>query len=258
VTTVLKTEDLRKQFGELTAVDGVSIEIDDSEITSIIGPNGAGKTTFYNLLTGVLQPTDGAIWLQSGTGGGDLVEITDAEPHEVAQAGLSRSYQITNIFEGLTVRENVRVARISHEKTRLDFRSRATGDESLEADIEELLELTGLTDIADTPCDTLSHGEKRTVEIALALAIEPNVFLMDEPTAGMNPTEVTEIVSLIRELDADLDATFVVTEHNMDVVTDISDRIVVLAEGSILAEGTPGDVLTDERVTEAYLGSDSV
>jgi len=258
VTTVLKTEDLRKQFGELTAVDGVSIEIDDSEITSIIGPNGAGKTTFYNLLTGVLQPTDGAIWLQSGTGGGDLVEITDAEPHEVAQAGLSRSYQITNIFEGLTVRENVRVARISHEKTRLDFRSRATGDESLEADIEELLELTGLTDIADTPCDTLSHGEKRTVEIALALAIEPNVFLMDEPTAGMNPTEVTEIVSLIRELDEDLDATFVVTEHNMDVVTDISDRIVVLAEGSILAEGTPGDVLTDERVTEAYLGSDSV
>jgi len=258
VTTVLKTEDLRKQFGELTAVDGVSIEIDDSEITSIIGPNGAGKTTFYNLLTGVLQPTDGAIWLQSGTGGGDLVEITDAEPHEVAQAGLSRSYQITNIFEGLTVRENVRVARISHEKTRLDFRSRATGDESLEADIEELLELTGLTDIADTPCDTLSHGEKRTVEIALALAIEPNVFLMDEPTAGMNPTEVTEIVSLIRELDADLDATFVVTEHNMDVVTDISDRIVVLAEGAILADGTPEDVLTDERVTEAYLGSDSV
>jgi len=258
VTTVLKTEDLRKQFGELTAVDGVSIEIDDSEITSIIGPNGAGKTTFYNLLTGVLQPTDGAIWLQSGTGGGDLADITDAEPHEVAQAGLSRSYQITNIFEGLTVRENVRVARISHENTRLDFRSRATGDESLEVDIEELLELTGLTDIADTSCDTLSHGEKRTVEIALALAIEPNVFLMDEPTAGMNPTEVTEIVSLIRELDEDLDATFVVTEHNMDVVTDISDRIVVLAEGSILAEGTPGDVLTDERVTEAYLGSDSV
>ncbi|EMA66360.1 ABC transporter [Halorubrum aidingense JCM 13560] len=262
MTTVLKTESLRKQFGELTAVDDVSIEIDDGDITSIIGPNGAGKTTFYNLLTGVLQPTAGSIWLRSGDGatddGGGLREITDAEPHEVAQAGLSRSYQITNIFEGLTVRENVRVARISHERTRLDFRSRATGDEAIEADIEELLELTGLTDIADTPCDTLSHGEKRTVEIALALAIEPDVFLMDEPTAGMNPTEVTEIVSLIRELDADLDATFVVTEHNMDVVTDISDRIVVLAEGSILADGTPDDVLTDERVTEAYLGSDSV
>ncbi|ELZ40288.1 ABC transporter [Halorubrum californiense DSM 19288] len=257
MTTVLKTEDLRKRFGELTAVDDVSIEIDDDKITSIIGPNGAGKTTFYNLLTGVLQPTSGSIWLRS-EGGGELADVTDAEPHEVAQAGLSRSYQITNIFEGLTVRENVRVARISHEGTRLDFRSRATADESVEADIEELLDLTGLTDIADTPCDTLSHGEKRTVEIALALAIEPNVFLLDEPTAGMNPTEVTEIVSLIRELDADLDATFVVTEHNMDVVTDISDRIVVLAEGAILADGSPEDVLTDERVTEAYLGSDSV
>ena len=275
MTTVLKTEDLRKQFGELTAVDDVSIEIDDSEITSIIGPNGAGKTTFYNLLTGVLRPTSGSIWLGGGESDGDvggpadgdrdsdgghagLREITDAEPHEVAQAGLSRSYQITNIFEGLTVRENVRVARISHADTRLDFRSRATADEALEADIEELLEITGLTEIADTPCDTLSHGEKRTVEIALALAIEPNVFLMDEPTAGMNPTEVTEIVSLIRDLDADLDATFVVTEHNMDVVTDISDRIVVLAEGAILADGTPEDVLTDERVTEAYLGSDNI
>jgi len=257
VTTVLKTEDLRKQFGELIAVDDVSIEIDDDKITSIIGPNGAGKTTFYNLLTGVLQPTAGSIWLRSGADA-ELTDITDAVPHDVAQAGLSRSYQITNIFEGLTVRENIRVARISHEKSRLDFRSRADGDESVEADIEELLELTGLTHIADTSCDTLSHGEKRTVEIALALAIEPNVFLMDEPTAGMNPTEVTEIVSLIRELDADLDATFVVTEHNMDVVTDISDRIVVLAEGAVLADGTPDDVLTDERVTEAYLGSDSV
>ena len=257
MTTVLKTEDLRKQFGELTAVDGVSIEIDDGEITSIIGPNGAGKTTFYNLLTGVLRPTAGSIWLRNDDEGG-LADITDAEPHEVAQAGLSRSYQITNIFEGLTVRENVRVARISHEGTRLDFRSRATDDEALEADVEGLLGLTGLTDIADTPCDTLSHGEKRTVEIALALAIEPDVFLMDEPTAGMNPTEVTEIVSLIRELDAGLDATFVVTEHNMDVVTDISDRIVVLAEGAVLADGTPEDVLTDDRVTEAYLGSDSV
>lgn len=275
MTTVLKTEDLRKQFGKLTAVDDVSIEVDDGDITSIIGPNGAGKTTFYNLLTGVLQPTAGSIWLRSDDGGtgdsggaaaengdpggtdGGLRDITDAEPYEVAQAGLSRSYQITNIFEGLTVRENVRVARISHEGSRLDFRSRASADEEREADVAEVLELTGLADIADAPCDTLSHGEKRTVEVALALAIEPNVLLMDEPTAGMNPTEVTEIVSLIRDLDADLDTTFVVTEHNMDVVTDISDRIVVLAEGSVLADGTPEDVLNDDRVTEAYLGGDT-
>lgn len=255
MTTVLKTEDLRKQFGDLVAVDDVSLEIEGDDITSIIGPNGAGKTTFYNLLTGVLQPTSGSIWLRKD---GDLAEITDAPPHEVARSGLSRSYQITNVFEGLTVRENLQVARISHEGRTLDLRSRAGADEQLNEDVEELLTLTNLSEMADRSCDELSHGEKRSVEIALALAIDPTVFLLDEPTAGMNPTETTEIVDLIRQLDQDIDTTFVVTEHNMDVVTDISDRIVVLAEGAVLADGDPQDVLTDERVTEAYLGSEAV
>ncbi|MCH7660176.1 MAG: ABC transporter ATP-binding protein [Euryarchaeota archaeon] len=254
MTTVLKTEELRKQFGDLVAVDDVSLEIGGEEITSIIGPNGAGKTTFYNLLTGVLEPSSGSIWLGKE---GDLREITDDPPHEVARNGLSRSYQITNIFEGLTVRENVQVARITHEGRTFDFRSRAAKDEELNEDVDELLALTNLTELAETPCETLSHGEKRNVEIALALAIEPTVFLLDEPTAGMNPTETREIVSLIRELDEDIDATFVVTEHNMDVVTDISDRIVVLAEGAVLADGEPREVLSDERVTEAYLGSEA-
>ncbi len=254
MTTVLKTKELQKQFGSLTAVDRVSLEFDDDEITSIIGPNGAGKTTFYNLLTGVLQPTDGKIWLQKN---GDLKDITTLEPHEVAQAGLSRSYQITNIFEGLTVRENVRVARISHDNSRMDFRSRADSDDEMERDIDDILALTNLEEMAEVPCDELSHGEKRTVEIALALSIEPNVFLLDEPTAGMNPTETTKIVSLIQQLNRDVDSTFVVTEHNMDFVTDISDRIVVLAEGAVLADGVPEKVLNDERVTKAYLGSES-
>ncbi|SNR55755.1 ABC transporter ATP-binding protein [Halorubrum vacuolatum] len=253
MTTVLETEELRKQFGELVAVDGVSLAIDDADITSIIGPNGAGKTTFYNLLTGVLKPTAGTVRLKGDDG---LVDVTGAPPHEVAKAGLSRSYQITNIFEGLTVRENVRIARISRDGSRMDFLSRADSDPDMEADVGEILTLTGLTDIAETPCDQLSHGQKRTVEIALALAIDPNVFLMDEPTAGMNPTETTEIVSLIRELNEEIDATFVVTEHDMDVVRDISDRIVVLADGAVLADGTPTEVLNDERVTEAYLGSE--
>lgn len=255
MTTVLKTEDLRRQFGDLVAVDDVSLEIHREDITSIIGPNGAGKTTFYNLLTGVLEPTAGSIWLRKD---GDLRNITDAPPHEVAQNGLSRSYQITNVFEGLTVRENLQVARISHEGRTMDFRSRAATDEQLDADVEELLELTGLTPISETPCEELSHGEKRTVEIALALAIEPTVFLLDEPTAGMNPTETKDIVTLVHELNEDIDASFVVTEHDMDVVTDISDRIVVLADGAVLADGDPVEVLADERVTEAYLGSEAV
>lgn len=255
MTTVLRTEDLRKQFGDLLAVNDVSLDIEADDITSIIGPNGAGKTTFYNLLTGVLEPTSGSIWLRKD---GELRDITDAPPHEVARHGLSRSYQITNIFEGLTVRENVQVARISHEGRTLDFRSRAADDEDLNSAVDELLDLTNLTALAGTPCDELSHGEKRNVEIALALAIEPTVFLLDEPTAGMNPTETREIVSLIRQLNENIDATFVVTEHDMDVVTDISDRIVVLAEGAVLADGEPQAVLSDERVTEAYLGSEAV
>ncbi|QCS43079.1 ABC transporter ATP-binding protein [Natrinema versiforme] len=255
MTTVLRTEDLRKQFGDLIATDDVSLAFDDEDVTSIIGPNGAGKTTFYNLLTGVLEPTSGEIWLRKD---GEMREITDAPPHEVARSGLSRSYQITNIFEGLTVRENLQVARIAHEGRTFDMRSRPDSDEELNQDIDELLELTNLTPIAETPCDELSHGEKRNVEIALALAIEPSVFLLDEPTAGMNPTETEEIVSLIRELNRDIEATFIVTEHDMDVVTDISDRIVVLAEGAVLADGEPQTVLSDERVTEAYLGSETV
>ncbi|WP_226481792.1 ABC transporter ATP-binding protein [Natrinema amylolyticum] len=255
MTTVLRTEELRKQFGDLIATDDVSLAFDDEEVTSIIGPNGAGKTTFYNLLTGVLQPTSGEIWLRKD---GDMREITDAEPHEVARNGLSRSYQITNIFEGLTVRENLQVARITHEGRTFDMRSRPEVDEELNREIDELMELTNLTSIAETQCDTLSHGEKRNVEIALALAIEPTVFLLDEPTAGMNPTETEEIVSLIQELNRDIEATFIVTEHDMDVVTDISDRIVVLADGAVLADGEPQAVLNDERVTEAYLGSETV
>jgi len=254
MTTVLKTDGLTKKFGDLVAVDGVSLEIDEEDITSIIGPNGAGKTTFYNLLTGVLQPTAGEIWLRRD---GELREITDAPPHEVAQAGLSRSYQITNVFERLTVRENIQVARIAHNGRTNDVRSRAAADEELNAEVDEILELTNLLEISETTCDELSHGEKRNVEIGLALAIEPTVFLLDEPTAGMNPTETEEVVSLIRQLNDETDATFVVTEHDMDVVTDISDRIVVLTDGAVLTDGKPEEVLTDERVTEAYLGGDA-
>lgn len=253
--TVLKTEQLRKQFGDVVAVDDVSLEINENDITSIIGPNGAGKTTFYNLLTGILQPTSGSIWLRKD---GSLKDITDSPPHEVARSGLSRSYQITNVFEGLTVRENLQVARIAHDGRTFDLRSRTNADDAINEAIEELLALTNLSEIADRGCDELSHGEKRSVEIALALAIEPTVFLLDEPTAGMNPTETTEIVDLIQQLDDDIDTTFVVTEHNIDVVKGISDRIIVLDEGAVLADGKPRDVLTDQRVTEAYLGSQAV
>ncbi len=254
MTVVLKTEGLTKQFGDLTAVDTVSLEIHDGEITSIIGPNGAGKTTFYNLLTGVMTPTAGTIQLRQD---GSLVDITGAPPHEIARRGLSRSYQITNVFEGLTVRENIQVARIAHDNRTRDVRARTATDTAINDGVDAVLERTNLLEVAETPCSELSHGETRAVEIALALAIDPTVFLLDEPTAGMNPSERDEIIALVHQLHGETDATFVVTEHNMDVVRDISDRIIVLTEGAVLADGDPQDVMTDQRVTEAYLGGDT-
>ncbi|XVH30282.1 ABC transporter ATP-binding protein [Haloferacaceae archaeon DSL9] len=252
--TVLQTEGLSKQFGEIRAVDDVSVDIRSGDITSIIGPNGAGKTTFYNLLTGALAPTAGSVRLVDGDG---LVDITGKPMHEIARAGLSRSYQITNVFEGLTVRENVQVARISVDGRRLDFRSSIRTDEDVGDRTWEILELTNLTDLADVECSTLSHGEKRSVEIALTLAVDPSVVLLDEPTAGMNPTETDRIVDLVEHLDAQTATTFVLTEHDMDVVVGISDRILVLDDGSLIADGDPDAVMNDERVTEAYLGSET-
>lgn len=251
MSTVLRTDELRKEFGDVVAVDDVSLAFDGNEITSIIGPNGAGKTTFYNLLTGVLSPTTGMIEIAAEDG---FTDITAQPAHAIAQQGLTRSYQITNIFERLTVRENLAIARISHLGRSLDISAAAMSDADIKARFDDLLEMTELTDFADRRCDELSHGQKRNVEIALALAIEPTIMLMDEPTAGMNPTEVRAVVELIRELDASLETCFVVTEHNMDVVTDISDRIVVLDRGAVLADGTPSEVLEDDAVTSAYLG----
>ncbi|MFC7176378.1 ABC transporter ATP-binding protein [Halosegnis marinus] len=254
MTTVLKTEDLRRQFGRLVAVDDVSVDIQSGEITSIIGPNGAGKTTFYNLLTGRLAPSSGAVHLRER--GGDLVEVTNRSANEIANLGLSRGFQINNVFDGLTVLENIRIARISREGRTLDLTAVAKSDPELTDGAWEIIELVGLEDIADTVCENLSHGDKRKVEIALALGTDPSVVLLDEPTAGMNATETRRMVELIERLDEETDTTFVVTEHDMEVVLGISDRILVLDNGALIADGTPDEVMADERVREAYLGLD--
>lgn len=251
MTTVLETEGLVKEFGALRAVDDVSVSFESEDITSIIGPNGAGKTTFYNLLTGRLTPTEGTVRLETRDGKRD---ITGLPTHNIARLGLSRAFQINNLFDGLSVLDNVRAARLATEERTYDLLTVLAEDEGLRERSWSVLEQTELTEVADTTVENLSHGDKRKVEIALALATDPSMVLLDEPTAGMNPTESERMVDLISQLDDDTETTFVLTEHDMDIVLRISDRIVVLAQGQVIADGTPETVMEDERVTEAYLG----
>ncbi|PSQ00890.1 ABC transporter ATP-binding protein [Halobacteriales archaeon QS_5_70_17] len=257
MTTVLETENLRREFGRLVAVDGVSVSVRSGEITSIIGPNGAGKTTFYNLLTGTLEPTSGQVYLRPRDArDGDLEDVTGLKPSEIARLGLSRAFQINNVFAGLTVLENVRIARISRDDRTMDLTSVAERDDALNERAWEILERTNLEDVANQECENLSHGDVRKVEIALALGTDPSVVLLDEPTAGMNPSETDRMVRLVEELDETTDTTFVLTEHDMEVVLGISDRILVLDNGELIASGTPDEVMADERVREAYLGGE--
>lgn len=256
MTTVLETEGLERRFGKLLAVDDVTVSIDSDEVTSIIGPNGAGKTTFYNLLSGRLKPTGGTVHLRPEDGT-ETVDITGMEPFEINRKGLSRAFQINNIFEGLSVADNIRIARISRDDRTRDIRAIAREDEELTDEVWEIIELVGLKEVAETKCANLSHGDKRKVEIALALGTDPSVVLLDEPTAGMNATETDRMVDLIRELDEQTDTTFVITEHDMGVVLGISDRILVLDGGELIADGTPEEVMQDEQVREAYLGGEA-
>jgi branched-chain amino acid transport system ATP-binding protein len=256
VTTVLETDGLERRFGKLLAVDNVTVSIDSDEVTSIIGPNGAGKTTFYNLLSGRLDPTGGTVRLRP-TDRTDTVDITGMEPFEINRKGLSRAFQINNIFEGLSVMDNMRIARISRDGRMRDIRTVARDDEELTEEAWEIIEMVGLEDVAETECANLSHGDKRKVEIALSLGTDPSVVLLDEPTAGMNATETEKMVDLIRELDEQTDITFVITEHDMGVVLGISDRILVLDGGELIADGTPDEVMQDEQVREAYLGGEA-
>ena len=255
MTDVLETRGLTKKFGRLVAVDDVSVTVDSDDITSIIGPNGAGKTTFYNLLAGQYEPTEGTVRIRPRDGD-ELVDVTGKAPHEINRLGLSRAFQINNVFEGLSVVDNVRIARISREERSLDVRSLARDDTELTERAHEILELTNLEEVAHEVCENLSHGDVRKVEIAVALGTDPSVVLLDEPTAGMNPTETDRMVELVRDLDETTDTTFVLTEHDMDVVLGISDRILVLDNGQLIAQGTPDDVMADERVRKAYLGLD--
>jgi branched-chain amino acid transport system ATP-binding protein len=245
---ILETRDLPREFGALVAVDDVSVTIEKGTLHSIIGPNGAGKTTFFNLVSGTLRPTAGTVYFK-----GD--DITGLPTYRTIHRGIGRSFQITNIFPNLTVHENVRLAcqAVGKGSFRLFTSHRKLADYLERAD--EVLETVGLTSRALHPARTLPHGDQRKLELGMILAPDPEVLMLDEPTAGMAAEQVPELMELVQSIQSAGDKTVVLVEHNMNVVMSVSDRITVMHQGSVLAEGSPGEIAGDERVQTAYLGS---
>jgi branched-chain amino acid transport system ATP-binding protein len=239
----LRTEDLTVRFGGLTALNQVNFAVGRDEIRAIIGPNGAGKSTFFNCLTGVIRPSSGHILFDGG-------EITGLPPDRISHKGIARSYQITNILPNATTLENVRIAAQSRRHGwSLLAHYRAYRD--IIAKAEEVLEAVGLLSKANELAANLSHGEQRNLEVGIALATEPQLLCLDEPTAGMSAAETQDTMALVRSIAKNL--TILIVEHDMQVVMELAHRITVLHYGEILAEGTPAEIQQNPRVLEVYL-----
>jgi branched-chain amino acid transport system ATP-binding protein len=244
---ILETQELRREFGALVAVDDVTIQVEANTIHSIIGPNGAGKTTLFNLLSGTIEPTAGRVFFKGRN-------ITGLAAYRTAHLGIGRSFQITNIFPNLTVLENIRLASqaLGHDNFRIlqsyrHFRQ-------YEDRAWEVIHQVGLTQRALVLARTLPHGDQRKLELGMILAPNPELLLLDEPTAGMAAEQVPQLIDLVRKVHQSGDKTIMVVEHNMNVVMNISDRITVMHQGRVLAEGSPGDIAGDKAVQNAYLG----
>ncbi len=244
---ILVVENLSKSFGEFFAVKGVSLSIERGRITALIGPNGAGKTTFYNTITGKYKPTSGRV-IFNGT------DITGLAPYKIAKLGLCRSFQITNIFLDNTVEENILAALISYHNKGLAMFRDVYSYRKLLDEAHEILKLLGLEDKAKVKAKNLSYGDKRLVEIGIALACYPKMILLDEPTAGMTPAETDKMIQMIKALFEETGITFMLTEHDMKVVFSISHWIIVLHQGQLLAQGRPEEIRENPLVKEAYLG----
>ena len=245
--SLLQVDHISRNFGSLVAVSGVSMAVEPGELRAVIGPNGAGKTTFFNLISGLLPPTSGRIVF-------DGEDITKLLPARRVWRGMARTFQITEIFPELTVRENLRIPVEGAAGHRLrPWMSREVAQQ-MAARVSELMDMGGLTEKADRLVGELPHGDQRATEIMMSLALKPRLLLLDEPTAGMGDQETYDITRLIRRLHRDQKLTIVLIEHDMRVVFHLADRIMVLAEGAMLAEGTPAEIGANERVQAAYLG----
>ena len=254
--TLLQTIGLRKEFGGLVAVDDVAFEIPEGSIVSLIGPNGAGKTTFFNMLTGVYRPTAGRV-IFAGE------DLTGKPPHAFTQRGIGRTFQNIRLFKNMTALENVLVGmhvRLKGSLIEAILRTPRVRHEEFEARAKarELLEFSGLRRKDEEIGKNMSYGDQRRLEVARALATQPKLLLLDEPTAGMNPQETLEFTGFVGRLRAERGLTVLLIEHDMRVVMGVSDRVTVLDYGEKIAEGTPQEIQKNQRVIEAYLGTAAV
>lgn len=243
---LFEVRQVSKSFGALKAVNRVTLAVEKGQVVSLIGPNGAGKTTLFNLITGVFYPEEGDIFFNNH-------RITGMPPYKLCHLGLSRSFQITNIFQGMTVFENIRLASQGQVR-KFNFLGSVSRLTPPIKEAERILDLLGLWEQRDELAGTLSHGDQRYLEIGIALASQPSMLLLDEPTAGMTPMETRASIELIKRLREKV--TMMLIEHDIDLVFEVSDRIMVMHQGSLLAEGPPNEVKNNKAVQVAYLGEE--
>ena len=271
---VLKIENATMQFGGVVAVDNLNLEINQGEIVALIGPNGAGKTTAFNVITGVYQPTYGAVWfegekivenhpqgkmkkLYKGQHNGDYTNVLAPTPDKITKLGMARTFQNIRLWKSQTVFNNVLIAKHCRATSNVfsaTFRMNKKEEQRQREEVMELLKIVGLDDVKDELATSLPYGKQRRLEIARALAAEPKLLLLDEPAAGMNPQETDELTAFIGEIRDKFGLTIFLIEHHMNLVMDISDRIYVLDFGKLIAEGTPAEIQSNQRVIDAYLG----
>ena len=271
---VLKVENVTMQFGGVVAVDNLNLEVNKGEIVALIGPNGAGKTTAFNVITGVYQPTNGAVWFQGekivenhpqgkmrqqykGEHAGDYTQVLAPTPDKVTRLGMARTFQNIRLWKSQTVFDNVLIAKHCRAASNVftaTFRLNRKEEAAQRENVLELLETVGLADVKDEPATSLPYGKQRRLEIARALAAEPELLLLDEPAAGMNPQETEELTAFIGEIRDRFHLTVFLIEHHMNLVMNISDRIYVLDFGKLIAQGDPAAIQNDKRVIDAYLG----